>query len=201
MKLIHLVAAALAAATCHTHAAVVALDSRATYLHTNETTPTPAALALRLSDYGFSAGDRIRLEVLGDIDNGPGSDTFSFTLGLFSSSSTLLAPSVLHRVPGALASDGTPYVSSPTFFGDQLTDIAEDFGFDAPGGTIVTVPAGALYLFLAKHDELYQDNSDPDGDYGVRLSRVPAVVPEPATAALVLAAALLGRRSRPRRPA
>lgn len=199
MKLIHLVAAALAAATCHTHAAVVALDSRATFLHTNETTPTPAAPALRLSDYGFSAGDRIRLEVLGDIDNGPGSDTFTFTLGLFSSSDTLLAPSVLHRVPGALASDGTPFVSFRTFFGDQPTDIAEDFGFDTPSGTIVTVPAGALYLFLAKHDELYQDNSDPDRDYGVRLTRVPSVVPEPATAALLLAAALLGRRPRPRR--
>lgn len=201
MKLSHLLAsAALALATCHAGAAVVSLNPQATFLHTNESTPTPSALAVRLSDYGFVAGDRIRLEVLGDIDNGPGGDTFTFTVGLFSSSNTLLAPSLLNRVPGALASDGTPIVTLPTFFGNQATDIAEDFGFDTPDGTIVTVPTGALYLFLAKTDQLYQDNSDPDGDYGVRLSRVTAEVPEPASAALLLLGlALLGMRPWSRR--
>lgn len=201
MKLTHLLAtAAVALAACHAGAAVVSLNSQATYLHTNEATPTPSAPALRLSDYGFSAGDRIRLEVLGDIDNGPGNDTFTFTLGLFSSSNTLLAASQLNRVPGALASDGTPIVTEATFFGGQTTDIAEDFGFDSPDGTIVTVPAGALYLFLAKSDRLYQDNSDPDGDYGVRLTRVTNEVPEPATATLLLLGiALLGLRPWPRR--
>lgn len=202
MKPSHLLAsAALALACCHASAAVVSLNSQATYLHTNESTPTPAPLALRLSDYGFVAGDRIRLEVLGDIDNGPGNDTFTFTVGLFSSSDTLLSTSLLNRVPGALASDGAPVVTLPTYFGNQATDIAEDFGFDSPDGTLVTVPSGALYLFLAKTDQLYEDNSDPDGDYGVRLTRVTAEVPEPATAALLLLGlALLGVRPWPRRP-
>ena len=202
MKLTHLFAtAALALATCHAGAAVVSLNSQATYLHTNEATPTPSALALRLSDYGFSAGDRIRLEVLGDVDNGPGVDIYTFTLGLFSSSNTLLAPSQLNRVPGALASDAAPFFTVPTFFGGQATDIAEDFGFDTPAGTIVTVPNGALYLFLALYDRLYEDNSDPDGDYGVRLTRVTNDVPEPTTAALLLlGVALLGLRPWPRRP-
>lgn len=201
MKISHLLAsAALALATCHAGAAVVSLNAQATYLHTNEPTVLPSPVALRLSDFGFVAGDRIRLEVLGDIDNGPGGDTFTFTVGLFSSSNTLLAPSLLNRVPGALASDGAPIVTFPTFFGNQATDIAEDFGFDTPDGTIVTVPTGALYLFLAKTDQLYQDNSDPDGDYGVRLSRVTAEVPEPASAALLLLGlALLGVRPWSRR--
>lgn len=194
-----LAATALTLTALVAHAAVIPLDSKATYLHTNETTVPPAPVALRLSDFGIAEGDRIRLEVLGDIDNGPGGDTFTFTLGLFSSSSTLLAPALLHRVPGALASDGAPVVTSRTFFGDQATDIPEDFGFDQPSGTIVTVPAGARFLFLAKSDELYQDNSDPDGDYGVRLTRLVIAVPEPASLAIVLlGTALLGLRRKPR---
>jgi hypothetical protein len=31
----------------------------------------------------------------------------------------------------------------------------------------VTVPAGAAFLFVSSLDSLYQDNTDPDGDYGV----------------------------------
>ncbi len=174
------------------------LDPKATYLRTNESSATPGALALKLSDLGFAPGDRLLLEVLGDIDNGPGGDTFTFTLGLFSSSSTLLPQTQLNRVPGALASDGVPFVTTSTFFGGLATDIAQDFGFDKLTPAVVTVPAGAVYLFLAKHDRLYEDNSDPDGDYGVRVGLAP--VPEPGSAAL-LAAGLwtvfrLGQRQR-----
>lgn len=173
----------------------VPLDAKATYLHTNESTATPAAPALRLADHGFAPGDRLLLEVVGDIDNGPGGDTFTFTLGLFSSSSVLLAPSELHRVPGAIASDGVPFVTARTYFGAQPTDIAQDFGFDVPAGTVVTVPAGAVFLFLAKNDQLYQDNSDPDHDYGVRIGFAPPV-PEPHTWALFAAGlTAIGRRA------
>lgn len=194
-------ALAFALGVASAQAVVVSPDPKATYLRTSENTVTPGALVLRLSDLGFAPGDRLRFEVLGDIDNGPGGDTFTFSLGLFSSSNTLLGQTVLNRVPGALASDGPAVVTSPTFFNGLATDIAQDFGFDVPDGAVVTVPAGAVYLFLAKSDSLYQDNSDPDHDYGIRITPVP--VPEPA-AALTLAAglALLGlrrRRPQPRR--
>lgn len=173
----------------------VPLDPQATYLRANESPVPPAALALSLADLGVAAGDRLQLEVVGDIDNGPGGDTFTFTLGLFSSSNTLLGTSLAARVPGALASDGPPVVTASTYWGSLATDIAQDFGFDTPLGAIVTVPVGAAYLFLAKHDELYMDNSDPDHDYGVRITLLPAV-PEPGTWAMFAAGlAWLGRRA------
>lgn len=175
----------------------VPLDSKATYLHTYQDSPTPPpALALRLSDYGFAPGDRLSLQVVGDIDNGPGGDTFTFTVGVFSTSNQLLGNEQRYRVVGALASDGDPVVTSPTYFGGQVTDIPQDFGFDRPDGTVVTVPVGAVYLFLAKSDQLYYDNSDPDHDYGVLIGLAP--VPEPASATLLLVggAWLAARRRR-----
>lgn len=176
----------------------VPLDPTSTYLHTYQDDPTPPpALALRLADYGFEAGDRLLLQVTGDIDNGPGGDTFTFTLGVFSGSNQLLGNEQLNRVVDALASDGPAFVTSPTYIGHQPTDIAQDFAFDKGEGTVVTVPSGAAYLFLAKHDQWYHDNSDPDHDYGVLIGLAP--VPEPESAVLMLAgAALLAARLRRR---
>jgi hypothetical protein len=175
-----------------TAATFIPLDPKATYLHTNQDSPTPpAALALRLADYGWQPGDSLQLQVVGDVDNGPGGDSFTFTLGVFSSSNLLLGHDQVNRVAGALASDGPAVLTSPTYFGAQATDIPQDFGFDKPGGVVVTVPDGAAYLFLAKSDQLYHDNSDPDHDYGVLIALAP--VPEPASAALLLSGmALIG---------
>lgn len=199
MKTNHLLAACLLAATGAAQALTfVPLESKATYLYTYNDSPTPPpALALDLAAYGFAAGDRIVLQVVGDVDNGPSGDTFTFTMGLFSSSNTLLGNEQRYRVTGALASDGPAFVSSNTYFGNRPTDVAEDFGFDKPEGVVVTVPVGAHYLFLAKSDQLYGDNSDPDHDYGVLIGLAP--VPEPATWALWAAGlAALGRITRRR---
>lgn len=181
-------------------ASFFALNPQATYLRANESPVPPPALVLDLSDLGFVAGDRLQLQVAGDIDNGPGGDVFTTTLGLFSSSSTLLPASQPARVPGALASDGPAFVSEVTYFGGLVTDIPEDFafGFDNVdnASVVVTVPVGAQFLFLAKHDQLYRDNSDPDQDYGVWIARAP--VPEPGSWAL-LAAGLCGLAWKARR--
>lgn len=176
-------------------ATFVPLEATATYLHTNgEFPPPPPALALNLAAYGFASGDRITLQVVGDIDNGPGGDVFTRCIGVFSSSNELLSNELLHRVPGALTSDGPAYVTANTYFGNQSTDISEDFSYDVDAVT-VTVPDGALYLFVAKHDQLYNDNSDPDHDFGVLIGAAP--VPEPATWALwLLGAAVVAGRSR-----
>jgi hypothetical protein len=192
-----LTAAALAGAPCMARAdTFVPLEAKATYLHTYGESPLPpAAMAVDLASLGYAPGDRLHLAVLGDIDNGPGSDTFSFTLGLFSASNTLLGNALVDRVPGALASDAPAFVTLPTYFGNQATDIPQDFGFDRPEGIDVTIPAGALFLFLAKNDQLYNDNSDPDHDYGVLIGLAP--VPEAPSWAMWLAgAAVLGRLRR-----
>jgi hypothetical protein len=178
---------ACSVASSLSHAATfLPLDAKATYLHTFNDNPTPPpAFALNLASLGFFPGSRITLQVVGDVDNGPGGDTFTYTMGVFSSSAVLLDNSLRERVVGALATDAPAFLSSPTFMGGRPTDIAQDFGFDIGVGITVTVPVGATTLFLAKSDQWYHDNSDPDGDYGVLISA--AVVPEPGTWALMLA--------------
>jgi hypothetical protein len=63
-----------------------------------------------------------------------------------------------------------------TFFGSQPTDILEDFAINSLGARItevtVQVPAGAAFLFLSTGDQLFNDNSDPDGDYKVEATIV-----------------------------
>ncbi len=40
----------------------------------------------------------------------------------------------------------------------------------------MTVPKGATHLFLGPLDSLYDDNTDPNGDYSVRITTVPVPV-------------------------
>jgi hypothetical protein len=98
-------------------------------------------------------------------------------IGVFSSGTTLLAPDVFHRVPGAMDA-GLSMTSWNTLFGNMSTDIPEDFRV---ASTIVQVPFGASHLFIAAHDIYYSDNSDPDGDFGVRITQVASSVPVPET--------------------
>jgi hypothetical protein len=199
-----LLAASLLACTLSQAATFLPLDAKATYLHTFDDSPTPPpAFALNLASLGFFPGSRITLQVVGDVDNGPSGDTFTYTLGVFSSSAVLLGNEQRERVVGALATDAPAVLSSPTFRGARPTDIAQDFGFDIGVGITVTVPTGATTLFLAKSDQWYHDNSDPDGDYGVLIGLAP--IPEPGTWALMLAgmvgvAGIARRRSRDDRP-
>jgi hypothetical protein len=111
----------------------------------------------------------------------------------------LLGNEQRERVVGALATDAPAVLTSPTFMGGRPTDIAQDFGFDVGMDITVTVPDGATTLFLAKSDQWYHDNSDPDHDYGVLISA--AAVPEPGSWALLLAGLLTVARRAPRRRA
>jgi len=148
------------------------LDSKATYLHVNADAAhnaTPIALA----PLGAVPGQCIRIRQFGKYDNGPGGETFTSTIGVFSADPTLLGGSLLHRVPGAIDA-GLDFTSPVTFFGSQPTDIAEDFRVSYVDFTEVTVevPAGAAWLFLSSGDQLFSDNSDPNGDWGVDITLV-----------------------------
>lgn len=162
---------ALAALACQAQSITVAVNSRATYLRINADS-APPAVPINLLALGFAPGDTIRLTQLGDFDcGGPCSDTGTGMIAVFSSSSTLAPSSQLVRVPGAIDA-GADVVTATTFFGGLATDIPQDFAVLATGVT-VTIPAGASFLFVAAHDSFYQDNSDPDGDFAVRIDLVP----------------------------
>src|SRR5690349_109715 len=157
------------------------------------------SLPIRLSDYGIASGDVVLLEQLGDYYNGAEGyagdvaslDTDTAMIGIFSSTDELLAPNLLNRVPGALDA-GQYIVTMNTLYGGAgnagvPTDIPYDFGI---GANIFQIPNGAAYLFVAAHDVYYSDNSDPDSDFAVRITRI-TPVPE-ATSGILLALGLLG---------
>lgn len=174
-------------------AITISIDPLKTYLFTNNDPwsgngSVAGSTPIVLSDIGISGGDTIQLEMLGDWYDGHAGyggdvssmDVVSEMIGVFSNSDALLSPNVFSRVPGAL-DGGTDIVTWNTLFGGMTTDIPEDFGIK---NTFLQVPFGASHLFVAAHDIYYSDNSDPDGDFAVRITRI-ASVPEPSTLLLL----------------
>ncbi len=142
-----------------------------TYLQISGETLATDAPPIDLQAYDFSPGDQVVLEVVGFFKQSlTGSDNVSTTLGVFSSSPTLLASTNLNRVPGAVAPNFADNVwtvtTSHRFVGNN--DIAQDFQI-GNNYAVLTIPAGARYLFLAPGTDFYSDATDPDGDYGVHL--------------------------------
>ena len=158
------------------------IDSSTTFLRADL---DPAdAVALRLSDYGYSAGDWVFLERLGTFDfadDGLGYGTGSAMLGIFSATDLLLDCSELNRVVDAIDA-GNDVVTGETWITQQTTDIAEDFFIDA---VRVQIPEGANFLFVSAWDSFYPDNHN-DENYAVRfnMNTVPPV-PEPASVFLM----------------
>ncbi|MGQ0722876.1 MAG: FlgD immunoglobulin-like domain containing protein [Candidatus Eiseniibacteriota bacterium] len=148
----------------------IPLDSRGTYLHVC-TDPALAAVPVLLADLGIQPGDVVLLENVGGFDNGPGTDTPRTTIAVFSGSATLLTGSAHPRVPDAIDA-GVDFITANTYFcGGQSTDIPEDLRADS---TVVVVPAGATHLFASGHDQLYYDNTDPNGDYALGITKIGA---------------------------
>jgi hypothetical protein len=152
------------------------IDPRGTYLRTSQDAPQ-APLIVSLTAIGLSPGDRIRIEALGDFDcGGPCGDDRLGLIAVFSATSQLLPQDQPHRVPGAIDA-GVDAATLPTYHGGLPTDIAEDFWIRDSAAVsyalCLRVPDGAEFLFLSTPDHLFYDNSDPDGDYGVRLTALP----------------------------
>jgi hypothetical protein len=113
----------------------------------------------------------------------------SYLGGVFDTNTTLLAPSNLNRLPGAVPS-GLPNITNSyfnSFFGNVNTSIPYDFYLPA------TVVVAAKYLVVGTLDSFYSDNSlgapgSPGyvGDFGVDIT---VTTPEPGTAALLVVGA------------
>lgn len=171
-----------------------------------------APLVIDLLDLGYTPGTSIRLQRLGDytltnpeFTHEPfAADAFTNLGAVFSSSDILLGLDQVNdaqpnRIPGAISMPEAAFNDDPargnnatpnTFTANLAANIPYDFFV---GNTLITVPAGARYLFVGVPDNYYADNFDPDGDFGLRIG-----IPEPGTTAiLALAAGLLALRRRP----
>ena len=196
-KLVHvfLTVTCLVLVTTEAKAVTISIDPLRTFLFTNNDPWTgigsvQPSVPIALSTIGISAGDMIELDQLGDYYDGrdgygAGVNTFALDtstemIGIFSSSATLLAPNLLDRVPDAIDA-GLSVTSWNTLFGNMSTDIPYDFRV---ANTVVQVPFGATYLFIAAHDIYYSDNSDPDGDYAVTITRLSSSAPVPENSAM-----------------
>ena len=177
---------------------ILPVNPTATYLRVSDLDNTDGPVfdtsPYSLVALGIHPGDVVHFDVVGDFSSAIGrTDTGRDMIALFSTSDVLLLDRhLLSRVPGAISA-GPFFVTPNTFFDDLLTDIPEDFNFGdrAPGGITVTVPTGALYLFLSVPSSAYSDNRDPDGDYGASVN----VVPEPGSSLLLLGLGLAGLRA------
>ncbi|HEY4330141.1 MAG TPA: PEP-CTERM sorting domain-containing protein [Phycisphaerae bacterium] len=180
----------------------------ASYLKTDtsDTSASPTIINLSQLSFTVTPGTTLvlqRLGAFGATNTLPGNVDNKTTLaGVFSSSNSILAPSNLNRVPGALDA-GTDFVSEPTFFGPFSTDISQDFLIDSGtynppvpfSSVIVQVPLGAQYLIVAPTDSFYADNVDPNGDFALSVTQTP----EPASLAFLgsgVIALLMRRRGR-----
>jgi hypothetical protein len=167
----------------------IPIDVHKAYLHLDPADIADDAFPIALASLGLAPGYTISLETAGDWHAGPGGDTQTGLLGVFSNGDVLLGPTLPNRVPGALDA-GLYNFSGGTWPNNQPTDIPYDFHFLRPGITIV-IPSGATHLFVTPADIYYRDNSDPDADLGVTITLVSAVsVPPgaPASPRLMLTA-------------
>lgn len=183
LRAIFLAASLLAAGTASGQVSFP-LTSFEQYLRVDPADVASPPLIVVLADHGFAPGQVIRIESLGGFDNGPEGDAPRALMAVFSASATILAPSLTVRVPDAIDA-GTDYVTHATCPGNYPTDIPQDFTVPIEGVS-VEIPAGATHLFLCPRECYSRDNSDPNADFGARLSVAAAAAPETSAPGLSL---------------
>lgn len=148
-------------------------DSREAYIHTAAADSSLTAVPINLSSIGVGPGDYLRIRAFGAFSCGPCPDNQTNTIAVFSSTPDILSPTLLHRIPGAIEA-GLDVVTENTFFGNEPTDIPQDFSVYLVSQNItevrIAVPPTAAYLFITPSDSLYEDNFDPNGDYMYELT-------------------------------
>ena len=152
----------------------LSVDPKATFLQaTTDSAAPPNPLIMTLSDLGITAGNRVRLEVLGGYSEGSGSADDSSTGNnnmnfVFSSSNTVNVYTLASRVPGAVSpsSGGSTFTSW-----NSTADISQDFRLGSPEGVVV-VPTGATHLMIGTVSALYGDNTDANQNYKVRITEL-----------------------------
>ncbi len=179
MKKLLLLSVLLSVMYSQANAVQFLVNSPATYLHANGEFPF-FANAIDLNANGFFAGQTVLLKRVGSFNHLGGPTPIDFGLSaVFSSNNVILPPTLSNRIPGALAA-GPGWVSPVTLIGGVPTDISEDFMVDNSTGTangiILTIPAGAQYIFCTGHDNFFSDNNNTPEFY---LQIAP--VPEPAS--------------------
>jgi hypothetical protein len=160
----------------------IPVNSRATYLRTENDPLAQPSPGIPVSALGVTAGQWLSIGVTGSYSDGGGPDNSENLVALFSSSATLLpnAPGLVNRVPGAIAA-GAAIETAPTYYGLFPTDVPQDFVVASEGwstGTLVRVPAGATHVFVCVNDatwSFFGNNVDPNNDYFVVFA--PAVPP------------------------
>ena len=169
--------------------ATISIDVLAAYLHVDVADTAHAAYPIPLGSLGLAPGYTVRIQPVGDWDNGPGGDQYLNMLAVFSNSATLLGPSAPDRVPDAVDC-GIYAFTGATWPSGEPTDIAADFVMLDAAGVTVVIPPGATHLFVTVADIYYRDNSDPDGDFAVKITLIstPTDAPIASTRLDVLAA-------------
>lgn len=136
------------------------IDPAGTYLAASTDTGAKVATTLTLSDLGMVAGEVMSLTRSGAYQFGSNStDMTSNMVAVFlDAQGARIAPEVYARTTTQAQSSG------------DVTDVAQDFDV-AAGVTRVVVPAGAVSIAFSVRDSFFGDNTDPNNDFGVILSR------------------------------
>ena len=150
------------------------LSPQATFIRADAGDTISGPIVIDLGSLGIVPGQVIGLSSSGFYVWGIGqADEARSTNMVFSTSSELLPYTELNRVPGAIPATMPAIFTTNTCYlpAGQTTDIGEDFAINVP--EIVTVPAGAAFLFIGTYDCAYWDNSDPNGDLKVTIDYFP----------------------------
>ena len=138
---------------------------KATFLHADAADAPAPPTVVDLSAAGYKPGDTLKISYRvpppgfsyygcqGPFEGAEGVRL----LGVFSSSSQLLAPSERARVPGAIDAGEDAYVG-PTYLNNAPVDIPQDFQVTPPSGFLIKIPPSATHLFLGIPDPYHGDN-------------------------------------------
>ncbi len=151
----------------------------ATFLQTSGDPGALDAFSVPLWAFGVTPGTWIGIRSVGTWDDGLAGDTLTAMIGVFSSSDTLLASNVQHRVQNAIPGGTSAALGLTTAIGNLPMEIGEDFWIARDGfapEVLVQVPANATDLFIGVPDAYYGDNSDPNSDFAVLLWVAPPPV-------------------------